>query len=66
MGWQETTALTMVALTAAIFLWRLFRPRKYNFRPKVHCGCASASPAQRQPTILFHARKGEAPRVLIR
>ena len=66
MDWQETTALAIVALTTGIFLWLLFRPRKFSFGRKGHCGCASAGEPSRQPSILFHARKGEAPQVLIR
>jgi len=66
MDWQETTALLIVAATAVTLAWTKLRPRKFSFRRDAHCGCSSLSSAESQPSIVFQARKGEAPRVVIK
>ena len=66
MDWQETIALLIVAATLAAFAWAKLRPRKLGFRRSVHCGCATTSGMQRQPSVVFQARKGEKPRVVVK
>jgi hypothetical protein len=66
MDWQETTALLIVAATAAAFAWHRFRPRKFSFQRDTHCGCSSSVTDQPPPSIVFHARKGERPQITVR
>jgi hypothetical protein len=65
MDWQEAMALLIVAVTAAAFAWRRFRPRKFDFHRDTHCGCSSSA-ADSPPSIIFHARKGERSRITVR
>jgi len=58
MVWQEATALTIVAMTAAAFVWSRFRLRKFSFQRDTHCGCSAAGSATRPQSIVFRARKG--------
>jgi hypothetical protein len=66
MVWQEAIALTIVAMTAAAFVWSRFRPRKFTFQRDTHCGCASASRDFPRQSIVFRARKGERPQITVR
>jgi hypothetical protein len=66
MDWQEITALLLVAGTAAAFAWRRFRPRKFRLERDTHCGCSSPASATEKPSIVYHARKGEPPRVTVK
>jgi hypothetical protein len=65
--WQQITALTIVAATAGVFLHRQFWRRKPTFREATACGC-SAPRVQTGggPSVIYHARRGEAPRVTVR
>ena len=65
MGWQETLALSIVALTTGFFIWSRLRPRKWSFQESTHCGCSSGQPVIRH-SILFHARRGERPEVVVK
>jgi hypothetical protein len=65
MDWQQLVSLTIVGVAAAALLWRRFRPRKFSFDRDTHCGC-SASQDSPQQSIVFRARKGERPQVLIK
>jgi len=66
MGWQETVALSIVTLTAGVFLWNRFRPRKFSFARTGHCGCASPDESTRRHSIVFRARRGERPQVIVK
>ena len=66
MGWQETVALSIVTLTAGAFLWSRLRPRRFNFQQQTHCGCGSPSQSASRPSIIFRARKGERPQVIVK
>jgi len=63
--WQELTALGITALTVAAFAWARWRRRKFDFRRDIHCGCASGSTPS-GGSIVFHARKGERPQVIVK
>jgi hypothetical protein len=65
MGWQESTALVIVAVTALAFIWSFVRPRKVSFHHQTHCGCSPASSGSKQ-SILLHSRKGEVPKIFIK
>jgi hypothetical protein len=66
MDWQETTALLTVAATAAVFVWRRLRPRKFSFERDTHCGCSVPGADSAHRSILLHARKGEQPRIIVK
>jgi hypothetical protein len=66
MDWQQLVSLTIVVLAAAALLWSRFRPRKFSFERDTHCGCSASSQAAPRQSIVFRARKGERPQVLIK
>jgi hypothetical protein len=66
MDWQQLVSLTIVSAAAVLLLRDRFRPRKFSFQRATHCGsCAHANSAP-QHTIIFRARKGERPQVVIK
>ena len=70
MNWQQAVSLGIVALTAAIFLWAMIaarlRPRKLSFARNHTCGCSSPDRSASHASILFRARRGERPQILVR
>jgi hypothetical protein len=66
MDWQQLVALTIVAVAATLLVGSRFRRRKFSFERDTHCGCASGRHETPQHSIIFHARKGERPQVLIK
>jgi hypothetical protein len=75
MDWQQLVALTIVAVTAALLVGsRLvgrFGRRKFSFERDTHCGCSAGRHGASQhsvtpPSVIYHARKGERPQVLIK
>ena len=67
MGWQEITALLIVASTASAFLWHRFRRRKPGLTGPPHCsGCPTPATTGKAPSIVFRARKGERPEVVVK
>jgi hypothetical protein len=66
MDWQQLVALLIVATAAALLVWGRFRRRKFKFGRDTHCGCSSPASAGSQSSIVFHARKGEPPRVVLK
>jgi len=65
-NWQTAVALTIVAVAATGLLWGLLRRRKFNFHRDTHCGCSTPSHSASGSSIIFHARKGERPRIIIK
>jgi len=66
MDWQEATALLIVAATAGVFAWARLRPRRFSFERDTHCGCASQPQSGSAGSILYRARKGERPQVILK
>jgi len=66
MDWQRAVSLTIVALVAALFLRGRFRRRKFSFERDTHCGCSAQGKSETKSSIVFHARKGERPEVLMK
>jgi hypothetical protein len=64
--WQQIIALSIVAATAAAFAWRRFRRRKSSFGCSDHCGCGGENRPVEKSSIIFHARKGERPQVIVK
>jgi len=65
-NWQTAMALMIVALAAAGLLWGLLRRRKFSFQRDTHCGCSTPSHSASGSSIVFHVRKGERPRIIIK
>jgi hypothetical protein len=66
MYWQQAASLAIVGVAATLLLRALFRPRKFSFQRDTHCGCSSAGGVAPQHSIIFRARKGERPQILIK
>jgi hypothetical protein len=66
MDWQQLVSLVIVAATAGLLLARGLRRRKFSFGRDTHCGCAGANAGGTQGSILFHARKGQRPEVVVK
>ncbi len=66
MDWQQLVALLIVATAAVLLVWSRLRRRKFQFGRDTHCGCSSAAGTASRSSIVFHARKGEQPRVLLK
>ena len=66
MDWQQISALVIVAATAGVFAWRRFRPRKSPLGRDGHCGCAGGGQPADKSSIVFHARKGERPQIIVK
>jgi hypothetical protein len=66
MDWQQVASLSLVGVTAAMFLWAKLRPRKFSFQRNTHCGCSSVGQSAPGASIVFHARKGERPRIVVK
>jgi hypothetical protein len=64
MDWQEVVALSIVAVTAGVFVWRRARRRKFSFQRDTHCGCSSNSGPP--PAVTYRARKGARPEVIVK
>jgi hypothetical protein len=66
MDWQQPVALLIVATAAGGLLWRQFRPRKPFAGGHDGCGCAGPSGPAQKGSIVFHARRGERPKVIVK
>jgi len=64
--WQQIVSLMVVAATAGALLWSRFRRRKFSFARDTHCGCSTAGPSSAKVSIVFRARKGERPRIVLK
>jgi len=63
---QTLVALMIVAAAATGLAWGMLRRRKFSFQRDTHCGCSSPSRSGSEGSIVFHARKGERPRVIVK
>jgi hypothetical protein len=67
MEWQQIVALSLVALTASLMARNAARRwLRSPLRAHGACLCPGSAGQQPPPSILYHARKGERPRIIIR
>jgi hypothetical protein len=66
MDWQQVSALGIVGVTAALFMWTRVRPRRFSFERDTHCGCSSTRSAGHSPSIVFRRRKGGRPEIVVK
>jgi hypothetical protein len=66
MDWQQASALMIVAVTAGLFVRARLRRRKLRFGRDGHCGCSSSAAEGSRGSIVYHARKGERPQIIVK
>jgi hypothetical protein len=66
MDWQQLVSLVVVASAAVLLVRSRFRRRKFSFERDTHCGCLAVQESSPQSSIVFHARKGARPEVVVR
>lgn len=66
MDWQQSVSLVIVASAAVLLLGSKFRRRKFSFERDTHCGCVAVQDSSPQSSIVFRARKGQRPEVLVK
>jgi hypothetical protein len=66
MDWQQLLSLLIVAGAAVLLLKRQIRSRRFSFQKDTHCGCSAVPQTAPQSSIIFHARKGCRPEVLVK
>jgi hypothetical protein len=59
-------SLVVVASAAVLLVRNQFRRRKFSFERDTHCGCLAAQESSPQSSIVFRARKGARPEVVVR
>lgn len=65
MDWQQIAALGIVAAAALLLSGSRLRRRKFDLGRDTHCGCSVNGSASKS-SIVFHARKGESPRMIVK
>lgn len=66
MNWQTLVSLLIVAVAAAALLWGVMRRRKLRFDRSNPCGCALPARGETGSSVVFHARKGERPKIIVK
>jgi hypothetical protein len=66
MDWQQMVSLGIVAGAAGALGWARFRRRKFSFDRDTHCGCSAVTGSSVQSSVVFHARKGGQPHILLK
>jgi hypothetical protein len=64
MDWQQLLSLMIVAAAAGLLWAGRLRRRRFSFQRDTPCGCAADGAPQ--GSIVFRARKGERPEVLVK
>jgi len=64
MDWQQLVSLLIVATAAGLMAASRWRRRRFQFERDTHCGCASTGSPR--TSVVFHARKGERPEILVK
>ena len=66
MDWQQLVSLLIVVSAGVLLLGGRLRRRRFSFQRDTHCGCAAVHSPAPQSSIVFRARKGERPEVLVK
>jgi hypothetical protein len=64
--WQQVIALVIVGCAVGLMLYGRLRRRKFSFERDTHCGCSTTNASASQSSIIFRARKGERPQILMK
>jgi len=65
-NWQQLISLAIVAITVGLLVWSKFRRRKFSFERDTHCGCSASSHSRPQHSVVYRARKGERPEIIVK
>ena len=66
MDWQQLLSLCIVAAAGVLLVGGKFRRGKFNLVRDTHCGCSAGNQSGPQGSIVFRARKGQRPEVLVK
>jgi len=66
MDWQQLVSLFIVAAAAVGLVGSKLRRRRLRFDQAGHCGCSTVVGSFPQTSIVFRARKGKRPEVLLK
>jgi hypothetical protein len=66
MDWQQAVSLGIVAGTAVMLVESKLRRRRFDFQRDTHCGCQVAHQSTSGSSIVYRARKGHRPEVLVK
>jgi len=66
MDWQQLVSLLIVAAAAGALISRNLRSRRFSFARDTHCGCSAVLRSAPQTSIVYRARKGQRPEVLVK
>ena len=66
MDWQAWVSLMIVTAAAVLLAGGRLRHRKLGFQRDARCGCAAVPSSAPQGSIVFRARKGKRPEVLLK
>jgi len=66
MDWQQLVSLVVVASASVLLVRSRFRRRKFSFERDTHCGCLAVQESSPQSSIIFRARKGARPEVVVK
>lgn len=59
-------SLSMVAVAAFLLLRPKFQRRKFSFARDTHCGCAGGGQDRPQYSVVYRARKGQRPEIIVK
>ncbi len=66
MDWQQIIALAIVGIAAFLLIRSQLRPRSRCGGSGQVCGCAGNSGPTPKGSIVFRARKGERPQIIVK
>jgi hypothetical protein len=66
MDWQQSVSLFIVAAAASLLAWGKLRRRRFSFQRDTHCGCGTTGSSGSQSSLVFRARKGCRPELLVK
>jgi hypothetical protein len=66
MNWQQAVSIGIVTLTAVLFWRGRFGSRKFQFSRQTHCGCGSGRKGAAPAGVIYRARKGQRPQIILK
>lgn len=66
MNWQQLVSLAIVGIAAFLLVRPKFQRRKFSFARDTHCGCAGGAQDRPQYSVVYRARKGERPEIVVK